>query len=108
MSRLTADAIGVDETPGGGTGTVNGWQPIETAPKTFDCILVCDMSWNIGPDIALTQPEDYPMTLRVVWWDDDSGWVTGMGNDWWNDGQLIKYEGRPTHWMHLPEPPEVE
>jgi len=58
------------------------WQPIETAPKDGRWILVArdDMQ-------------------GVVWWNKNS--------DHWALAPL-SYFDRPTHWMPLPQPPQVE
>lgn len=68
------------------------WQPIETAPKD-------------GTDILLFIPDfaNWPGDARIVsvcwsecgWWQDNGA----AGCNTW---------GHPTHWQHLPTPPEKE
>jgi len=89
-----------------------GWQPIETAPKDGSYIL----AW--GPDFGCS---------IVRWFDErksgpvygadsinapsmQSGWI-GDNEEVFStiefpDGSVIK-GAQPTHWMPLPEPPEV-
>ena len=64
------------------------WQPIESAPRNGDHILVSD-----GTLIFLA----YSYTKADVWRDSWNG--SGMTND---------HDFTPTHWMPLPEPPKRE
>lgn len=59
------------------------WQPIETAPKDGQVILIC-----AGNAVA------------SVYWDDEFTWVSTEDN-------LMAHivHDDPTHWMPLPEPP---
>ena len=67
------------------------WQPIKTAPEAFIDVLL----WNGDDDLGLgflTEEGDWILKCRV---------------------NSVPYEGglppaTPTHWMHLPEPPEEE
>jgi hypothetical protein len=56
------------------------WQPIELAPRD-------------GTHVLLYAPE---------WAVPNTGWT--YGNDRWQD---CPFNGTPTHWMPLPEPPEA-
>ena len=61
---------------------LEGWQPIETAPKDGREILVYE-----------------PMYCTIGQWVDSK-----HGGAWWIEGGQIT--GHPTHWMPLPPPPE--
>lgn len=68
---------------------MTGWQPIETAPKDSQAILLwpyCPYSWK-----GRAQKE-------VV-----LGYYT-VDEEWYNPEQLETFE--PSHWMPLPAPPE--
>lgn len=61
------------------------WQPIETAPKYKDILLIGSGGTQV-----------------VGYWDDDDGWVCdyrGKGNFNYVDA---------THWMPLPNPPSAQ
>jgi hypothetical protein len=75
-----SDARPPDDTP--------RWQPIDTAPKDGTWI------WCVEADIACkTNPTQYAMR-----------WCDQRNAGWYDD-----YNGQcdPTHWMPLPEPPNV-
>jgi hypothetical protein len=65
---------------------MNGWQPIETAPKDGTRVLVADANspWPYGTDEG----------PHLAAWDGYC-WCIQL------DGQ----SARPTHWMPLPAPP---
>lgn len=67
------------------------WQPIETAPKDGSRILGWAKSKNGSDDLRL-----------VIFWDQTSPegarWIVAFNAFW---------HFEPTHWMPLPEPPEV-
>jgi hypothetical protein len=65
--------------------TPSNWQPIGTAPKNGDCILVFDFHYD-GAGMC------------VVYWDQERGWVS-------TEDSLTSH-AVPTHWMPLPEPPD--
>lgn len=60
------------------------WQPIETAPKDGEHVLIC-----AGKNVAL------------VYWDDDFTWVSAEDN-------LMAHivHSNPTHWMSIPQRPK--
>ena len=60
------------------------WQPIETAPKDYTNILV----WNDGG----AHRDGW---VSIAYWNDD-GWISPFGGEY-----------DPTHWMPLPEPPQL-
>jgi hypothetical protein len=72
---------------------VSQWQPIETAPKD-------------GSMIVVFSPEFYEAELEPL---DQMDWFCVVR---WNDGEW-RYAGgeytfdNVTHWMPLPDPPEV-
>lgn len=85
---------------------MDGWQPIETAPKK--CL---ENTQNpAGPTIL----------LYGSIWHDHSGiwaprifagfWLDMINPDWQISGvdDLIGFHGQPTHWMPLPAPPQSE
>jgi len=67
------------------TRPVDGWQPIETAPKDGFDILLCDAATN---------------TQVVAAWVDNGGW------NWCSDGTRYHMEAF-THWMPLPDAPTL-
>jgi hypothetical protein len=60
------------------------WQPIETAPKGYDRILVCQSLNGI---------------IAMAYWD-------GGYNHWSTGVDPMSYITGVTHWMPLPKPPE--
>ena len=85
-------------------GGVSEWQPISTAPKDDQRILLCN---------AKCHPEDFDGQIAVGLWTDRHGgqaandeyiwadWNRGLTNgDVWMPVEFI-----PTHWMPLPDPP---
>ena len=68
------------------SASVQGWQPIETAPKTSRGRLV----WC--PEIKCT--------FIVSWHDRTAEWLIFGGH-----GACLRYT--PTHWMPLPDPPKT-
>lgn len=89
------------------------WQPIETAPKDGERIILSridyvhdtkglDIDSNEWKEIVLnTEP-----TLLIIWWAIAGQWskLYGAKNPCWHDG--MDRLANPTHWMPLPEPPE--
>lgn len=88
---------------------MSDWQPIETAPKDGEPILI---GW---------QDETHGWQTRCAWWDErfapDWDKETDGVNDYrpaWTDGRVMSfnyeetYEYTPTHWQPLPEPPAIE
>ena len=100
---------------------MNGWQPIETAPKDGTRVLIFvpgDASWfedssgktwpihYVGVHAARFEPEmGRPETKihRGVLPALNGMWVAGGGL--WADEDLAFAYAQPTHWMPLPEPP---
>lgn len=73
----------------------DGWQPIETAPRTGERILICGGTVLYGGEGC---PEHRPFTeTEIVCWRD--GWHGGYGSEY--DGE---YWHRPTHWQPIPNP----
>lgn len=79
---------------------IQGWQPIETAPKDGTRILV----WS---DELYQKP-------YIAWYGEDSGfhelppgyeWLTGDGDS--NSYGYYYTPCKPTHWMPLPDAPYV-
>lgn len=74
---------------------LNGWQPIETAPKDIDVLLLCKKRgcvrgrWNA--DMYAKKPRPY--------WTNDREYVWGI---------VETRKDQPTHWMPLPTPPEFK
>jgi hypothetical protein len=67
---------------------VSGWQPIETAPRD-------------GEDVLLYIPE-------MLGWPESWAIVTGQWDEpRWSSNALGGFNmGNPTHWAPLPSPPE--
>jgi hypothetical protein len=72
---------------------MNGWQPIETAPRDGTPILLGRFVKKCKYGRANIQ--------RVDWWRRPEDKQTYVGF-----GQFSSY-WPPTHWMHLPPPPEA-
>jgi hypothetical protein len=89
------------------------WQPIETAPKNGDEILLCSTVGDYGAVLCrwtslidvLTEREIEAMANDGMSEDD-------LNNQYWffadfiQGGRLDSNYG-PTHWMPLPSPPDV-
>jgi hypothetical protein len=75
---------------------MSDWQPIETAPKQIDPVLLYWPYWTTEPVIGARnyRPDDG----HIEWF---ASWHTErwMGDDAEDPG--------PTHWMPLPDPPTV-
>lgn len=73
---------------------MNGWQPIETAPRVDDYraqILVAE-PWRNCPG---------RWTVDVAEWSDSCQcWESATNHDGYEAAQLT-----PTHWMPMPDPP---
>lgn len=85
---------------------MNEWQPIETAPRDDEPIIV-------GMDTATV------WIVRSAHWSDGGLWqIEGFDNQdeargWWSYASSVGQEKlediyEPTHWMPLPEPPIEE
>lgn len=70
------------------------WQPIETAPRDAENIL---LFWPLDHlDSASFK------RIKIGWWSETQrGWV-------WQDRAFRTYSSEPTHWMPLPPPPSPE
>ncbi len=80
------------------------WQPIKTAPKDGTSVLVYDYyltDWEKQDDGRYKQTGDSGYGWVVARCDCTYGWVIHQRR--WN---IIKCVN-PTHWMPLPEPPEI-
>ena len=63
------------------------WQPIETAPREVDVLVYV-------PNVQ------FPETIAMYC-------TPRAGHPLWLDRESERLLGQPTHWMPLPEPPEV-
>ncbi len=106
--------------------TVRGWQPIETAPKDGTlilgwCVHDADEYWIEerkrmtvygAHSEGLSHVEDGPHVLEWGGALDDRTWEDNSGGympDWWfRYGSEFEETANPTHWMPLPEAPNVE
>jgi len=70
------------------------WQPIETAPKDGEPILVWAPNWGAHGGHVVAR-----------WWVRSSGWIV---DEWDRDppGYVDATTLDPAHWMPLPAPPE--
>ena len=76
---------------------MNEWQKIETAPKDGTKAILA----KIAPTGSV--PElDIPAKPAHVWWA-TSGYWDSVYKHWTNGLEKLV---PPSHWMHLPEPPE--
>lgn len=78
--------------------TEQGWQPIETAPKNISVLIFIPNAEHYGSGIYRAilvhfRPEMY-----------EAYWTTTAVNSGYDLGDRHK----PTHWMPLPDPPEVK
>jgi hypothetical protein len=80
----------------------NGWMPIETLPECTDA-LVC-VTHNVPRD----KGDKRPSAGRGYVWDTVQ-WVDWYSKDdgWFSYPHLIHVPFPPTHWMPLPQPPEL-
>lgn len=82
-------------------GAAVGWQPIETAPKDGTWILAC-----VPSDSQYNQENNagYSWLPEVIHW--GVYHPNSRGKEEWRNGDGVR---RPhhSHWMPLPEPPEV-
>lgn len=80
-------------------GGLGGWRPIETAPKDGSTVLVwfSDL-YNGTADLARWDNDQYARKPRPYW----------TGNRERILGTVAYRQGKPTHWMPLPEPPNAE
>jgi hypothetical protein len=85
------------------------WQPIETAPKDGQSVLVVDMT-SAQPTATIVHWKQHDA------WGPEPVWLIGHGMDWPPRYRRIPREMNqaaadlgvmlsPTHWMPLPEPP---
>ena len=72
------------------------WQPIETAPRRR---------------IVLFWGETYQLEDGKKNWKMETGSIQPWGEEgedcYWGSSRLKEYDYFPTHWMPLPEPPNV-
>lgn len=85
---------------------MNGWRPIETAPKDATWILLCGGSVDYFDDYA-HGPIPEPSAVVARWIEDNRQHYTT--HEWgialW-DGDWRTTYAAPTNWMPLPEPPQ--
>lgn len=75
------------------------WQPIETAPKSDDiCKPIKVLVYGIR-DGELSGWDDEPTVWKAYWC--DGSWYVSGGD------YYAAWVRSPTHWMPLPEPPNV-
>ena len=85
------------------------WQPIETAPRTGEKLIVF---YRNGNNKARTVMARWLTEEQAVELDADDvglecGWYECIDN--WDDyTDVAIHEGEPTHWMPLPKPPTAE
>jgi hypothetical protein len=74
---------------------VNGWQPIETAPKDGTCVIVYPPTFDGLVSCAKWDEDRYAKRPRPYWRRMDAF------------GQVTRSrDNQPTHWMPLPDPPK--
>lgn len=105
-NRIPARAA-LSEPPKAGAG--EGWQPIETAPKTGRKVILFYLNRN-----------KLPRTVMARWLTDEQaaesdgdgvglegGWYECIDN-WDSYTEVAIHEGEPSHWMPLPAAPKPE
>lgn len=87
--------------------SVTGWQPIETAPKDGRKVILFYLNRNGKPRTVMARwlTDEHAAEIDT----DDvglkAGWYERIDN--WDDyTDVAIYEGEPTHWMPLPQPPK--
>lgn len=80
---------------------MNNWQPIETAPKGNESVLLYGV---VAGEISGMSTR--PSGPHIGFW--MGGGSDFDGDDWWalDGGDYYETWCRATHWMPLPEPPE--
>jgi hypothetical protein len=78
----------------------SAWQPIETAPRDGERIVLAKYDWAHG--LSAFGPSD--VQIYGLWWMTVGYWSDKWLN--WNDGIEPSGLASPTHWMPLPEPPK--
>lgn len=75
------------------------WQPIETAPKDGEVILI------FKPDERMVGQ----YTLTAYWNDEEGGFIPagGIHKQGYYSAVAGKDQGYPTHWMPLPNSPVI-
>jgi len=84
------------------------WQPIETAPKDGTEIFIFHAGWPWAPVAKWVEYPGNPVLddnneeCCMYGWLFDEWFTPGNEDGWlgWSDDEM------PTHWSHLPEPPE--
>lgn len=79
------------------------WQPIETAPRDGQWLLVAGRIWAGEISGVVTNDKAEVAIARFT-----NGRSDFPGDDWWNDagGDYYATWCRPTHWQPLPAAPE--
>jgi hypothetical protein len=87
---------------------MSDWLPIHTAPKDGTPVLVyfAKYRWRDmdGATVLLDKVRDHVERCAPGWYDNgwfESGTAHDMFESWRDESQF------PTHWMPLPEPPDV-
>ncbi len=80
---------------------MNAWQPIETAPKDGECVLLCK------PDERMSGPY-----VLVGYWGEwpglKDGWIAAGGKPLaWLSQVTGTQQGHPTHWMPMDTLPPI-
>lgn len=88
------------------------WQPIETAPKGGGAEYITDPNWVDPPNLLLLFPDGHQVVCHWSWYYAENGAGYQDGISAWTEQvsgeQVALHYGEPTHWMPLPEPPEME
>ena len=80
------------------------WQPIETAPKNGEQVLLCQATDKYGHVI---HPRDFGVHVQVAYWVDGED-EKEDGGEWvvyFDATPSLQVDFTPSHWMPLPELP---
>ena len=80
---------------------IAGWQPIETAPKDGDPVLLYKPDERRSGEYVLAG-------YWGEWPGKADGWIAVGGQPLgWHSSVVDAPQGYPTHWMPLPQPPAI-
>lgn len=82
------------------------WRPIETAPKDGTLLFLLVDADIDSEDSSM--PTENKLSYRTIGhnnFDDDRRDIWQFAGWCWSHDHWVEGRGKPTHWMHLPNPP---